>query len=90
MRRLSRPTPSGSISGLSPADASESVDAGDFVKPADMPVPPTPPLLERGSDLDRKRVAGEARKGFDNRRVVKHFGRQATHSTDAALRESRP
>jgi len=78
------------ISGLSPADASESVDAGDFVKPADTPDPPSPPLLERGSDLDRKRVAGEARKGFDNRRVVKHFGRQATHSTDAALRESRP
>jgi chromosome partitioning protein len=77
------------ISGLSPADASESVDAGDFVKPADMPVPSSPPL-ERGSDLDRKRVAGEARMGFDNRRVVKHFGRQATHSTDAALRESRP
>lgn len=85
------------ISGLSPADASEPVDAGDFVEPKDIPVPPPrPPMpesytgVERRSGLDRRRVAGEAPKGFDNRRVVKPFGRQATdHNTDASSRESR-
>ena len=34
---------------------------------------------------------GEAPKGFDNRRIVKHFGRQATNqSTDAPFGENRP
>jgi chromosome partitioning protein len=69
------------ISGLSPADASESVDAGDFVEPMDMPVPPPPPMpepytgVERHSGLDRTRVAGEAPHGFDKRRVQQAFGR---------------
>jgi chromosome partitioning protein len=84
------------ISGLSPADASNTVDAGDFVEPTDMLAPPPPPTPEpyTGADrplsLDRSRVASEARKGFDNRRLVKPFGRQArNHSTDASFRESR-
>jgi chromosome partitioning protein len=85
------------VSGLSPPDASESVDAGDFVKPVDMPVSPPAPMpesytgVERRSGLDRRRVAGEAPKGFDNRRVVKPFGRRATdQSADTSVRESRP
>ena len=78
------------VSGLSPADGSEPVDAGDSAKSMDMAVTP-PPTPERRSGLDRKRVAGEAPKGFDNRRIVKHFGRQATNqSTDAPFRENRP
>ena len=93
----SAPAERQNFSGLSPADASEPVDAGDFVEPKDMPVPPPrPPMpesytgVERRSGLDRRRVAGEAPKGFDNRRVVKPFGRQATdHNTDASSRESR-
>ena len=84
------------ISGLSPADASKpDDDASDFVEP-DKPVPPPPAMpesytgVERRSGLDRRRVPGEAPKGFDNRRVVKPFGRQAKdHSTDASFRESR-
>jgi chromosome partitioning protein len=85
------------VSGLSPPDASESVDADDFVKPMDMPVTPPAPMpesytgVERRSGLDRRRVAGEAPKGFDNRRVVKPFGRRATdQSADTSVRESRP
>jgi chromosome partitioning protein len=85
------------ISSLSPADASESVDAGDFVEPMDMPVPPPPPMpepytgVERRSGLDRTRVAGEAPHGFDNRRVQHAFGRRDTdHPTDTLFRERRP
>ena len=69
------------ISGLSPADASESVDAGDFVEPMDMPVPPPPPMpepytgVERHSGLDRTRVASEAPHGFANPPVQRPFGR---------------
>ena len=85
------------ISGLSPADAAEPVEA----EPIDMPVSPPPPMpesyagAERRSGLDQKRVAGEARQGFDNRRVVKAFGRApdrrtSNHSTDASFRESWP
>jgi hypothetical protein len=83
------------ISGLSPPDASEPVDARDSVEPKVMPAPPPSPNpesltgVERRSGLDRRGVAGEAPKGFDNRRVVKPFGRRATdHSTDASFRES--
>jgi chromosome partitioning protein len=84
------------ISGLSPADASEPVDAGDFVKPMDRPVPPPPTPepyagVERRSGLDKRHVVGEAPHRFDNRRVVKPFGRRATDdSTDASFQESRP
>jgi chromosome partitioning protein len=69
------------ISGLSPADASLSVDAGDFVEPMDKPVPPPPSKPESNtaavsnSGLDRRRAVAEAPQGFDNRRVVKPFGR---------------
>jgi chromosome partitioning protein len=85
------------ISGLSPADVPEPVDAGDFVEPMDMPVPPPPPMLEpytgveRHSGLDRTRVAGEAPHSFANRRVQQSFGRRDTdHPTDASFRGSRP
>ena len=73
------------ISGLSPADGSEPVDADDVVEPMDKPVPPRPPMpesqtdVERSSGLDRRRVAGEAPQGFDNRRLVRPFGRVADH-----------
>ena len=73
------------ISGLLPADASEPVDAGDLVEPMDKPVPPRPPMpesytgVERRSGLDRRRVADEAPQGFDNRRLVRPFGRAADH-----------
>jgi chromosome partitioning protein len=83
------------ISGLSPADASESVDASDFVEPMDIPVPPPPPMpepytgVERRSGLDRTRVAGEAPHGFANRRVQQPFGRR-NPDTDASFRGSRP
>jgi chromosome partitioning protein len=69
------------ISGLSPADAPESVDAGDFVEPMDISVPPLQPVpepypaVERRSGLDRTRVAGEAPHGFANHRVQRPFGR---------------
>jgi len=85
------------ISGLSPTNASEPADARDVVEPKVMSVPTPPPQpesntgVERRAGLERRRVAGEAPKGFDNRRVVKPFGRRATdHNTDAPLRESRP
>jgi chromosome partitioning protein len=84
------------LSGLSPADASEPVDAGDSVEPMDKPVPPRRPTpesytgLERHSDLDRRRVANEAPRGFDNRRVVKPFGRADQKRTEASFRENRP
>ena len=73
------------LSGLSPADAAEPVDAADIVEPMEKPASPPPApksytAVERGADLDRKRVAGESLR-FDNRRVVKPFGR---------FRESRP
>ncbi len=84
------------ISGLSSADASEPGDAGDFVKPMDLPVPPPPPMpepytgVERRSGPDRRRVAGEAPHGFGDR-PVQPFGRRNTdHSTDASFRESQP
>ena len=83
------------ISGLSPADTSEPVDAGDSVAPKVMPVPPPSKPesysgVERRSGLDRRRVAGEAPKGFDNRRIVKPFGRRATDQpSDPSFRESR-
>jgi len=73
------------ISGLLPADTSEPVDAGDLVEPMDKPVPPRPPMpesytgVERRSGLDRRRVADEAPQGFDNRRLVRPFGRAADH-----------
>ena len=82
-------------SGLSPADTSEPVDAGDSVAPKVMPVPPPSKPesysgVERRSGLDRRRVAGEAPKGFDNRRIVKPFGRRATDQpSDPSFRESR-
>ena len=82
-------------SGLSPAETSEPVDAGDSVEPKVMPVPPPSKPesysgVERRSGLDRRRVAGEAPKGFDNRRIVKPFGRRATDQpTDPSFRESR-
>ena len=82
-------------SGLSPAETSEPVDTGDSVEPKVMPVPtPSKPEsysgVERRSGLDRRRVAGEAPKGFDNRRIVKPFGRRATDQpTDPSFRESR-
>jgi chromosome partitioning protein len=69
------------VSGLSPADACEPVDADNVVEPLEMPV--QPPMakphagIERRASLDRKRVAGEAPPRFDNRRVVKPFGRMA-------------
>ena len=84
------------ISGLSSADASEPADAGDFVKPMDLPVPPPPPMpepytgVERRSGPDRRRVAGEAPHGFGDR-PAQPFGRRNTdHSTDASFRESQP
>jgi len=84
------------ISGLSSADASEPADAGDFVKPMDLPVPPPPPTpepytgVERRSGLDRRRVAGEAPHGFDDRRV-RPFGRRNTDlNPDASFPESQP
>jgi chromosome partitioning protein len=79
------------ISGLSPADASEPLDAGDFVKPMDMAVPPPPPMPKGLSGLDRTRMVSEGAQRFDNRRLVRPFGRLGTdHSTDASVRESRP
>ncbi len=83
------------VSGLTPADASEGCDAGNAVEAMDMvvpsPAPDSSPGVERRLDADRKRVIGEVPKGFDNRRVVKPFGRQARdNSTDAPFRESRP
>jgi chromosome partitioning protein len=84
------------INGLSPADASE--PAGDSVEPmnepTNMPVPPSPipqsyTDVERHSGLDRRRAASEAQRGFDNRRVVKPFGR-ADHSTNTSSWWSRP
>ena len=87
------------ISGLSSADGSEPADAGDFVKPKDLPVPPPPPTpepytgVERRSGLDRSGVAGEAPHGFGfgNRPVQQPFGRRNTdRSPDASFREFRP
>jgi chromosome partitioning protein len=84
------------ISSLSPADASESVDASDSAEPMDMSVQPSPTTpkpytgVERRSGLDRRGGAAEAPRGFDNRRVVKPFGRRSTDdNTDASFRESR-
>jgi chromosome partitioning protein len=70
------------ISSLSPADAGEAVDPDKLVGPIELPVAParSPKShagVERGSGVDRKRVAGEAPPRFDNRRVVKPFGRVA-------------
>ena len=83
------------ISGLSPAEASESVGAGNFVEPMDKPVPrpPTPESntgVERHSGLDRRRVVGAAPQSFDNRRVAKPFGRADQRRTEASFRESLP
>jgi hypothetical protein len=87
------------INGLSPADASEPADAGESVEATDMSVAPAPAPatpkshagIDRPSGLDRRRGAGEAPRGFDNRRIVKPFGRRSTDdSTDASFRESRP
>jgi hypothetical protein len=71
-----------SVSSLSPADACEGVDADNLVEPMETTVPPEPMPkphagVERRPSLDRKRVAGEAPPRFDNRRVVKPFGRMA-------------
>jgi chromosome partitioning protein len=70
------------VSSLSPADAGEPVDADDGIEPVELTAPPAPmpkshASVERRSGLDRKRVAGEAPPRFDNRRVVKPFGRVA-------------
>jgi len=70
------------VSSLSPADAGEPVDADDGIEPVEITAPPAPMPkshagVERRSGLDRKRVAGEAPPRFDNRRVVKPFGRVA-------------
>lgn len=85
------------ISGLSPADASEPADAGVSVEATDMSVSPAPATpkpyagIDRPLGLDRKRGAAEAPRGFDNRRIVRPFGRRSTDdNTDASLRESRP
>ena len=84
------------LSGLSPADASEPVDAGDSTGAMDKPVAspqPTPESyagVERHSGLDRRRVTGEPPRGFDNRRVVKPFGRADQKRTETPFRESRP
>ena len=84
------------LTGLSPADVSEPVDTGDSVGPMDKPVPPGRPTpesytgVERHSGLDRRRVTGEAPRGFDNRRIVKPFGRADQKRTEASFRESRP
>jgi chromosome partitioning protein len=71
-----------SVSSLSPADAGEGVDADNLVEPMETTDPPEPMPkphagVERRPSLDRKRVAGEAPPRFDNRRVVKPFGRMA-------------
>jgi chromosome partitioning protein len=84
------------LSGLSPADASEPTEAGDSAGPMDKPVPPERPTpesftgVERQSSLDRRRVTAEAPRGFDNRRIVKPFGRANQKRTEASFRESRP
>ena len=84
------------LSGLSPADASEPAEAGDSAGLMDKPVPPERPTpesftgVERQSSLDRRRVTGEAPRGFDNRRIVKPFGRADQKRTEASFRESRP
>jgi chromosome partitioning protein len=71
------------ISSLSPADAGEAFDPDKPVGPIELPVASAPipkphASVERGSGVvDRKRVAGEAPPRFDNRRVVKPFGRVA-------------
>jgi chromosome partitioning protein len=80
------------INGLSSADASE--PASDSVESMDIPVPPSPMPqsytdVERHSGFDRRRLASEAQRGFDHRRVVKTFGR-ADHSTNASSWWSRP
>ena len=84
------------ISGLSPADVSEPVDAGNIVEPMDMPVPLPPPMpepytgIERRSGLDRRLVAGEPPPGFAERRV-RPFGRRSTDiRPDPSFRENRP
>jgi chromosome partitioning protein len=78
------------VSGLSPADGSEPAVAGDFSKPMDMPVAAPPPIPERRSGLDRSRVTSNAPQRFDNRRVLKPFGRHITkQGTDASF-GSRP
>ena len=85
------------ISGLSPADASEPADAGVSVEATDMSVSPAPATpksyagIDRPLGLDRKRGAAEAPRSFDNRRIVRPFGRRSTDdNTDASLQESRP
>lgn len=68
------------ISGLSPADAAEPVEASEFNEAMDMPVPPAtsmPDPYAARSVLQRTRVINEAQHGFDNRRIAKPFGRQA-------------
>ena len=83
------------ISGLSPADASEPADAGVSVEATDMSVSPAPATpksyagIDRPLGLDRKRGAAEAPRGFDNRRIVRPFGRRTTlmHHFRRAARE---
>jgi chromosome partitioning protein len=84
------------LSGLSPADASEPAEAVDSAGPVDKPDPPGRPTpesfagVERQSSLDRRRVTAEAPRGFDNRRIVKPFGRADQKRTETPFRESRP
>jgi chromosome partitioning protein len=80
------------ISGLSPADPSEAV--GDSAGSTDTsaqspPVPQSYTDAARLSELERRRVAAEAQRGFDHRRVAKPFGR-ADHSSNTSSWWSRP
>jgi chromosome partitioning protein len=69
------------LSGLSPADASDTLaDTRDLAEPT-MDAPASPPSATesyaRRPDLQRSRTASEPSHGFDKRRLVKTFGRQA-------------
>jgi len=69
------------LSGLSPADASDTLaDTRDLAEPT-MDAPASPPSVTesytRRPDLQRNRPASETPHGFDKRRLVKTFGRQA-------------
>jgi hypothetical protein len=61
----------------------------------DKPVPPERPTpesstgVERQSSLDRRRVTAEAPRGFDNRRIVKPFGRADQKRTEFATQQCR-
>ena len=75
------------ISGLSPTNASEPADPRDVDEPKVMSVPTPPPQpesntgVERRSGVERRRVFGEAPKGFDNRRVHRRARRLSRATT---------